>query len=129
MRDLVYGIWRRNLIKLAPIWAGGLLVILIAAPSASGQAALDQYVPSAKPAAKSEGATVGGQLDTLGPAGTGAPAVAADPGSGSDRGGTMALTDYPGTPFIWIVVAILLAGALVRVAAPMIDRRGRRGSG
>jgi hypothetical protein len=131
MLDLVRDIWRRSLIKLAPIWAGGLLVILIAAPSASAQAALDQYVPSAKPAAKSEGtaATTGGQVDTLGPGGTGSPAVAVDSDSGSDRGGTLPLADYPGTPFVWIIIAILLAAALVRVAAPVIERRGIRGSG
>jgi hypothetical protein len=126
------GTWRKHLvIRMTPTVAIGLLGILFAAPSASGQAAIDQYIPQGNPAAGSggTGTAVGDPLDTLGPGGTGGGAIAVDGESGSKTGASVPLTNYPGTPFVWIVVAVLLAGALVRVAAPMIERRGMRGSG
>ena len=51
---------KRVLLRMAPILTIGLLGILIAAPSASGQAALEQYVPSGNPAGGPHG---GGTLD------------------------------------------------------------------
>jgi hypothetical protein len=112
---------------MAPIAAVGLLGILIAAPSASGQAAIDQYVPQGNPAGESGGAI--GSADTLGPGGTGGGhAVAGNVREGTGSGGDLPFTDYPVTPFVWIVLALLLTGALVRVTAPLLGRRGARGT-
>jgi hypothetical protein len=125
----LYGTWRRDLLRMAPIVALGLVGILVAAPSASGQAAVDQYVPTGNPAGASGGAS--GSLRPLGP-GESAPgsghAVAADPGNGSANGGDLPFSGYPVTSFVWIVLAVLLVGALVRVAASMLRRRGARGT-
>ena len=46
--------------SFASILAIGALVILVAAPSAAGQAALDQYIPKGNPAGGDKG---GGSLD------------------------------------------------------------------
>jgi hypothetical protein len=123
------GTWRRGSLKMAPILAFGLIGILVAAPSASGQAAVEQYTPQGSPAGGSGGA-VSGPSDTLGPAGAqiGHRHIAAKPGESSSSGGNLPFTDYPVTPFVWIVLAVLIAGALVRVAAPMLGRRGVRGT-
>ncbi len=123
------GTWRRGLLKMAPIMAIGLIGILVAAPNASGQAAVDQYIPQGGPAGGSGGA-VSGPSDTLGPAGAqlGHRHIAAKPGESSSNGGSLPFTDYPVTPFVWIVLAVLIAGALVRVAAPVLGRRGVRGT-
>jgi hypothetical protein len=123
----MYGTWRRGLLKLAPIAAIGLLGILVAAPSASGQAAIDQYVPQGNPAGGSGGAIA--PSDSLGPSGTGGShAIAADTGRGSAKGGDLPFTGYPVTSFIWIVLALLLTGALVRVTAPLLGRRRASGA-
>jgi hypothetical protein len=122
---LLYGTWRRGLLKMAPIAAVGLLGILVAAPAASGQAAIDQYVPQGNPAGGSAGAI--GSGGNLGPVGTGGGrAIAAHTGKGTASGGDLPFTGYPVTPFVWIVLALLLAGALVRVTAPMLGRRRAR---
>jgi hypothetical protein len=119
------GMWTRVAGRLASILAVGAVVILVAAPSASAQAALDQYVPNGNPAGGSKG---GGSLDSpvtpQGPAGRGAHKVALNFGSGTDKGGKLPLTDYPSTPFLWIVLAILVAAALIRVAVEVKKRRG-----
>jgi hypothetical protein len=123
------GTWRRDLLKMAPIMAIGLVGILVAAPSASGQAAVDQYIPQGGPAGGSGGA-VSASSDTLGPQGgqIGHRKIAAKPGESSANGGSLPFTDYPVTPFVWIVLALLIAGALVRVTAPLLGRRGVRGT-
>jgi hypothetical protein len=123
------GSWRRDSLKMAPIMVVCLVGILIAAPSASGQAAVDQYIPTGSPSGGSGGAG-SASSDTLGPTGAqiGHRAIAAKPGESSSSGGNLPLTDYPATPFIWIVLALLVAGALVRVTAPLIERRGTRGA-
>jgi hypothetical protein len=109
---------------MAPVAAIGLIGILVAAPSASGQAAIDQYVPQGNPAG---GSGASGAPDGLGiPGGGGGHTVAADSGSGSSKGGDLPFTGYPATPFVWIVLGLLLAGALVRVISPMLGRRGAR---
>ncbi len=114
---------------MAPVMAVGLIGILVAAPTASGQAAVDQYTPIGSPAGGSGGA-VSGPSDTLGPAGAqiGHRHIAARPQESSSSGGSLPFTDYPVTPFVWIVLAVLIAGALVRVAAPVLGRRGVRGT-
>jgi hypothetical protein len=114
---------------MAPVAAIGLIGILVAAPSASGQAAIDQYVPQGNPAGGSGGASgsLGSPATPTG--GTESHAVAADSGPGSSKGGELPFTGYPATPFVWIVLAVLLVGALVRVTAPMLGRRGARGTG
>jgi hypothetical protein len=112
-------------VRMAPIAALGLIGILLAAPSASGQAAIDQYVPSGNPAGTegpvSSSGGAAGSLD-LGGAG-GNPSIAAQAESGSSSGGTLPLTSYPATPFVWVLLALVGTGALVRVAAPMLGRR------
>jgi hypothetical protein len=114
---------------MAPIAAVALLGILVVAPSASGQAAIDQYVPQGNPAGAAGGAggSGGGTLGNLSGPGKGH-AVTAHNGGGTASGGNLPLTEYPATPFVWIVLALLLAGALVRVAAPMVGRRKARGA-
>lgn len=115
----------RVLGRLAPILAIGAVVILVAAPSASGQAAIDQYIPKGNPAGGNKG---GGSLDSpvapQAPNGRGAHKLASYGGSGTDKGGKLPLTDYPSTPFIWIVLAILVAAALIRIAVAVKHRRG-----
>jgi hypothetical protein len=117
------GTWMRPSLGMAPIIAVGLLGILIAAPSAAGQAAIKQYTPNGNPAGGNRDA--GGSLATPIPAssGTGARKVSADQGSGTDKGGRLPGTDYPSTPWLWIVIALLLAAALVRVGAEALGRR------
>jgi hypothetical protein len=114
---------------MAPVSAIGLLGILIAAPSASGQAAIDEYIPQGNPAGGSGGASIGPSNSALGPGGAGPThQIAAKPDSGSRSGGKLPFTGYPVTPFVWVVIAALLAGALVRVAAPVLDRGGAKGA-
>ena len=117
---------------MAPKMALGALVIgmLVAAPYASGQAAVDQYVPQGNPGGGSTGhsAGPGPTFDSLGPGGgqPGPKKIEAKTPKGSSSGAKLPATDYPATPFVWIVVAVLLAGALVRVAAPVLGQRGAR---
>jgi hypothetical protein len=107
----------------------GLVGILVAAPNASGQAAVDQYIPQGSPSGGS-GVGASASSDTLGPAGAqiGHRTIEAKSGNGSSNGGSLPFTDYPVTPFVWIVLAVLVAGALVRVTAPLLTRRGVRGT-
>lgn len=123
------GTWRTVSLRMAPIMAVCLVGILFAAPGASGQAAVDQYVPQGGPGGGSGGAA-SGPSDTLGPAGAqiGHRKIAAKPADGSSSGGSLPFTDYPVTPFVWIVLAVLVAGALVRITAPVLGRRGVRGT-
>jgi hypothetical protein len=119
------GNWKRGLGRFAPIFAVGAVVILAAAPSASGQSALDQYIPKGNPAGGDKG---GGSLDSpVAPQasnGGGAHKLASDEGAGTDKGGKLPLTGYPSTPFIWIVIAILVAAALIRIGVALKNRRG-----
>jgi hypothetical protein len=124
---------RRGTARSAPILAIGLLGILVAAPSASGQAAVDQYIPKGDPAGGSGGA--GGSLDNpiITPSGgstkSAAHKVASDLGSGTDKGGRLPGTSYPSTPWLWIVIAVLVAGALIRITTSLTKRRGIWGTG
>jgi hypothetical protein len=114
----------------------GLIGILILAPNASGQAAIDQYIPQGDPAGGSGGAQAGQAVpgvpsDRLGPRGAqvGPRSIAAKP-DGSSSGRTVPLTDDSASSFvwIWIVLAALATGVLVRIAAPMLRRRRARGA-
>jgi hypothetical protein len=128
--------WRRGLLRMAsPVLAIGLIGILIAAPNASGQAAVEQYIPQGDPAGGSGGAQTGQAVpgvpsDTLGPRGaqTGPHSIAAKPRDGSSSGDSVPLTSDPGTPFVWIVLAVLATGVLLRIAAPVLTRRRARGA-
>ena len=110
---------------MVPFLAIGLLVMLVAAPGAAGQAALEQYVPKGNPAGGSHGA---GTLDS--PIGTPVPGasaphkVVANQGTGTAHGGRLPVTNYPATPWLWIVIAVLVAGALVRLGTALRKRRG-----
>ena len=107
----------------------GLLGILVTAPSAAGQAAIDQYVPQGNPAGGAGGASNGASAGTLGPGGAGlSQQVMAKTDRGSGGGGTLPFTGYPVTPFVWIILVALLAGALVRVTAPVLERGGAKGA-
>lgn len=119
------GTWTGGSLRAAPILAICLLGMLIGAPGAAAQAALEQYVPKGNPAGASHGA---GTLDTPigspGP-GTSVPHKAvADEGTGSAHGGRLPVTDYPATPWLWIVIAVLVAGALIRLGTSLRKRRG-----
>jgi hypothetical protein len=103
--------------------------ILSGAPSAFGQAALDQYIPSADPAGHAGGGGDSGSGSptsgeaALGARGGGVQAVAPDPGAGSASGRNLPLTDYPVTPFVGIALAVVAIGILIRVVAPVLARR------
>jgi hypothetical protein len=120
------GTWKRGYGRFAPIVAIGAVVILVAAPNASGQSALDQYVPTGNPAGGNKG---GGSLDSpVIPQAPGGASAAHTPrfhtGTGTDKGGKLPLTDYPSTPFIWIVIAILVTAGLIRIAVAVKNRKG-----
>jgi hypothetical protein len=125
------GSWTRGLRRVAPILAVCLVGTLFAAPTASGQSAIEQYAPSPNPgggAGGVEGATGGSKTKgtkTQGTEGSGGNgSVAAQSGSGSSGGGTLPFTGYPITPLVWIALAALVAGALLRVAVAVLKRRG-----
>jgi hypothetical protein len=125
------GSWTRGLRRVAPILAVCLVGTLFAAPIASGQAAIDQYVPDPGTGGVA-GATGGSKAQgtkTQGTQGTGGNgSVAAQPGSGSSNGGNLPFTGYPLTPFVWIALGALIAGLLLRVASTRLMRRGARGA-
>jgi hypothetical protein len=111
--------------RLAPILAIGVVVILVVAPNASGQAALDQYVPQGNPAGGTRGAgSLANPITSEAPSSGNGHKVKSDLGSGTEQGGRLPITDYPSTPFLWIVIAILVAAVLIRVAASVKKRRG-----
>jgi hypothetical protein len=121
------GTWTRDMKRLAPILAIGAVGILVAAPSASGQSAVDQYIPKGDPAGGSGGA--GGSLDNplITSGGSTKPAahqVASELGPGTDKGGRLPGTGYPSTPWLWIVIAVLVTGALIRITTSLMKRRG-----
>jgi hypothetical protein len=119
------GTWMRKVGRSAPILVIGLVGILVAAPNASGQAALDQYVPQGNPAGGSKGAgSLANPITSQTPSGGNGHKVKSDLGSGTETGGRLPITDYPSTPFLWIVIAILVAALLVRVAVSLKKRRG-----
>jgi hypothetical protein len=123
------GTWTRPSVRTATILAVGLLGILVAAPHAAGQAALKQYTPNGNPARGDRDA--GGSLATpIAPSSsaTGAKQVSNKSETGTDKGGTLPGTDYPSTPWLWILLALLIAGALIRVAAPMLRRGAQNAS-
>ena len=119
----------------SPVVAIGLIGILFTAPNASGQAAIDQYIPQGDPAGGSGGAHTGQAVpgvpsDRLGPGGAQIEprktATKADKGTSS--GESVPLTDDPVTPLVWIVLAALATGVLVRIAASVLGRRRARGA-
>jgi hypothetical protein len=126
------GTWRGGLLKTAPIMAVAVVGTLVVAPNALGQAAVDQYIPQGHQGgpAGGSGGGLSASSDTLGPGGSqiGHRHIAAKPGEGTSSGGSLPFTDYPVTPFVWIVLGLLLAGALVRATAPVLGRRGVRGT-
>ena len=122
----------------SPVLILSVIGILFAAPNASGQAAIEQYTPQPDPGGGSGGAVGSVPSDTLGPGSEAAPGVAthsktpsavvAKTGDGSSSGGTLPATDYPVTPFVWIVLGVLATGVLVRIASPLLGRRRARGA-
>jgi hypothetical protein len=97
------------------------------APNAAGQAALKQYVPEGNPAGGSgrPGGTLANPISQ--PPGPGVKQIASTD-KGSSKGGTLPLTDYPGTPWLWIILAILVAAALIRGGIHVLKRRGIEGT-
>jgi hypothetical protein len=115
----------RERVRLVPILVIGLVGILVAAPSASGKAAVDQYVPQGNPAGGSKGAgSLANPITSQTPSSGNVHKVKSDLGSGTEKGGRLPITDYPSTPFLWIVIAILVAAVLIRGAASLKKRRG-----
>jgi hypothetical protein len=103
--------------------SGGMLV---GTTNALGQAAIQQYIPSADPADRHESGssaspTAAGEI--LGPGGGGIREVASTDDSGSASGGSLPLANYPSTPFVTIIAVILAIGLVVRVVAPAVARR------
>jgi hypothetical protein len=121
----MYSTRRRHWVRIAPLFAVGLLGILVVAPNAAGQAALKQYVPQGNPTGDSGSA--GGSLANPITAGTGSKPIGSNP-KGTDKGGTLPIVDYPGTPWLWIILAILVAGALIRGGFLVLKRRGLLGT-
>jgi hypothetical protein len=122
------GTRRRRMVRMAPVLAVGMLGILIAAPNAAGQAAIDQYIPKGDPAGTGGGGSIATPYGTQGPAAPAVKAIKQDTGSGSGSGGTLPLTDYPSTPWLWIILALLVVGGLSRVAFKEMKRRGVLGT-
>jgi hypothetical protein len=130
------GTWRRGFGRAAAtIMAVGVVGMLIAAPTASGQAAVDQYQQSANPAGGS-GETAGivasgskksgskkshVQGTTAGQTGAGQATAGSDGGSSS--GGTLPFTGYPMTALLWVVLGLFVAGLLLRLTVSMLERR------
>jgi hypothetical protein len=106
--------------KLAGLLAVGLLGALIATPSASGQAAVDQYQQPPVPGGGTAGQVAGGGAGSQN-AGDAGGAVAGETGSGSGSG-ALPFTGYPLTPFVLIALALLCAGVLFRLVVPAIRR-------
>jgi hypothetical protein len=120
----------------ATIMAVGLVGMLVAAPTASGQAAVDQYEPSSNPAGGTAGVTgTGGTAGTVAhgskkphvegtTAGqTGAGQATAGSDGGSSSGGSLPFTGYPMTALLWVVLGLLVAGLLLRLTVSMLERR------
>jgi hypothetical protein len=111
--------------------------ILMAAPHASAQSAVDQYVPQIENGGGS-GAGSGSSSGGGSGGGTGTAAGAADQAKGGnppaelataestddgdDGGGTLPGSDFPLTGFVAALVAILVLGLLIRLAWPAIGR-------
>jgi hypothetical protein len=122
------GLGKKALTRVAVVLAISLVGILIAAPGASAQGAIDEYIPQANPAGGTGGQSAGSGSSSesskasLGAEGAigGHGSVAAESGSGS--GGNLPFTGYPVTPIVWIVAALLIAGLLVRLSAPLLGR-------
>jgi hypothetical protein len=99
------------------------------APAANGQAAIDQYRPSANPPAGNAGQVLGrgpAESDARAPldaSGGGGENVAGEAQSGSG-GGELPFTGLPLTPFLLIAIALLAAGLLVRLAARLRQQIG-----
>lgn len=120
------GTWTRVAGRWVPILAVGLIGSLVAAPSALGQSAVDQYFPQGNPAGGSGGAggTLANPVITSGGNAPKVNKVAAYVGPGTAKGGRLPGTGYPSTPFLWIVLAVLVAGAAIRITTSLMKRRG-----
>ena len=105
-----------------------LLGILAAAPSAFGQAAVDQYVPDARPGGNPEHqrvdptGSVSSGGESLDAKGAGLP-VAGKTSSGSSGGGDIPGTSYPITPFVAVLLGLMCLGLAARFALPALQRR------
>jgi hypothetical protein len=115
----------RSSLKMVPILAIGLFVMLVAAPGAAAQAALDQYIPKGNPAGGSHGAgTLNSPISPKAAGTSAAHKLVSDRDAGTEKGGRLPGTDYPSTPFLWILIAVLVAGALIRLGTSLMKRRG-----
>jgi hypothetical protein len=127
--------------RVALIATIGLLGILVPAPGAFGQAAIDQYIPSGDPSGDPGDSAKGGSSGGSGPTGFGATGSGAGgaplspqgagiregvshrASSGSTAGVNVPATDYPVTPFIAIVAVLLGAGLVARLIVWPLGRR------
>jgi hypothetical protein len=133
---------------LVPVLALTALLMLVAASSALGQAAVDQYIPSASPTGhhgrdEGGGGNIGGGGGGTGSGGSAKPDNAAasqnqslsaggaglanvssgESGPGSASGGNAPGTDYPLTTFVFVIIGLVAAGTVVTV----LLRRRRAG--
>jgi amino acid transporter len=125
--------------RIGAVLALALVVGLASASAAFGQAAVDQYIPSADPAGNHGGGSGGageaaggtaaaqGTAD-LGPGGVGLKKVSNDveAPAGTASGGNTPGTDYPLTTFIFVVGGIVLLALAARFG-PGLVRRFRPG--
>jgi hypothetical protein len=150
MANMFSGVSKAPGRALLPALALIAVVMLVGASSALGQAAVDQYIPSASPSGNhgggaggggggggttGSGGTTAGGVTGSGAAGRGAGVAkgslgsggagltnfsAGNDGSGSSSGGSAPGTDYPLTTFVFIVIGLLAAAA---VTIAMVRRR------
>jgi hypothetical protein len=118
---------RRRLLYLSGLTA---LLLLGLAADAMGQAAVDQYLPSAKPGSQ-HGSAAHSIAEALAPPAESPPAAAAGgksdgrnpagpvrgPGAGVDEDGGFSLT-----PFVIIVIVLFLAGLAARYLPRLVRR-------
>jgi hypothetical protein len=124
----------RNLLAMAACVLG----ILVPVPSALGQAAVDQYIPSPDPANSGKNAGDPGAI-TSAPGGDTAPgskagkkdqsadkvAPSGASDSGSSGGGDVPGTDFPLTPVAAAIGGTLLLGLIAALAFNAVQRRRR----
>ena len=102
--------------RTALLLSVGVLAALLAAPAASGQAALDQYVPKLEPGKRKKAKPIsqGGGVEPAVPAETGSRPQPADTSEGESGGGTLPGSDFPLTPFLLLLLLLLLAALIAR---------------
>ena len=111
--------------RAAILLVAGLLGALIAAPAVRGQAAVDQYVPALEPGKRKQAGTPpsaagGGGIQPAIPTETPTGAQSVKTSDGESGGGTLPGSDFPLTPFVLLVILLLLLGVIARLVWPRL---------